>query len=215
MDIGHWTVNLVFRYYNRCHPLSLFCIFGVELKTEVWLRKNDKFNVSRRTDFFKKNPWPLTDGRRGAWKMTIRATITTTVGSTNSTKKRWRENGHIPISHKKWESPPLKRGYLENPCLCIMVGNNLYFLRSCVWFLSVARRLGRKECRINRCPIVVMATVPILGTKFAFGGPFGHLPQTPTLIGSLAYPVSSSSQSRCYLLGIQKGADGSVSVRHN
>ena len=60
-----------------------------------------------------------------------------------------------------------------------------------------------------------MAAVPILGTKFAFGGPFGHLPQTPTLIGSLAYPVSSSSQSRCYLLGIQKGADGSVSVRHN
>ena len=86
-------------------------------------------------------------------------------------------------------------------------------------FCSSCRLVGRKECRINRClaghPGVLMAAVPILGTKFAFGGPFGHLPQTPTLIGSLAYPVSSSSQSRCYLLGIQKGADGSVSVRHN
>ena len=123
----------------------------------------------------------------------------------------------FPFPTKNGESRPhwKEASYLENPYLCNMVENNLYFLRSCVWFLSVVRRLGRKECRINRCPIVVMAAVPILGTKFAFGGPFGHLPQTPTLIGSLAYPVSSSSQSRCYLLGIQKGADGSVSVRHN
>ena len=193
--------------------MSLFCIFEWNLKPKCWSRKNDKFNVSCRTDFFKKNPWPLTDGRRGAWKMTIRATITTTVGSTNSTKKRWMENGHIPISHKKWRVAAIEKKLPWKSLF--MVENNLYFLRSCVWFLSVVRRLGRKECRINRCPIVVMAAVPILGTKFAFGGPFGHLPQTPTLIGSLAYPVSSSSQSRCYLLGIQKGADGSVSVRHN
>ena len=30
-----------------------------------------------------------------------------------------------------------------------------------------------------------LASVAILGTKFAFGGPFWHLPQRQTLIGSL------------------------------
>ena len=54
-------------------------------------------------------------------------------------------------------------------------------------FCLISGRL-EQECGINRCPTrwpLGQRAVPILGTKFAFGGPFWHLPQRQTLIGSL------------------------------
>ena len=101
------------------------------------------------------------------------------------------KNGHIPTKNES--SRPLKRSYLENPYLCTLA-TTLFRIIYTFWgvvfdFCSSCRLVGRKECRINRClaghPGVLMAAVPILGTKFAFGGPFWHLPQRQTLIGSL------------------------------
>ena len=83
-------------------------------------------------------------------------------------------------------------------------------------FCSSCRLVGRKECRINRClaghPVVVMAAVPILGTKFAFGVLLGTCRRHRI---SLAPWLILCPRCCYYLLGIQKGADGRVSVRHN
>ena len=57
-----------------------------------------------------------------------------------------------------------------------------------------------------------MAAVPILGTKFAFGVLLGTCRRHRI---SLAPWLILCPRCCYYLLGIQKGADGRVSVRHN
>ena len=128
------------------------------------------------------------------------------------------ENGHIPTKNES--SRPLKRSYLENPYLCTLA-TTLFRIIYTFWgvvfdFCSSCRLVGRKECRINRClaghPGVLMAAVPILGTKFAFGVLLGTCRRHRI---SLAPWLILCPRCCYYLLGIQKGADGRVSVRHN